>query len=314
MNPLRACWPLSYPVLAVLVRHVGRSCTPWATACGRSPNRRPGWLFNTPRAVPPSPSAWRGHTTSRASRPQPAAALASQPHGLLVRDVVWYRKADGDGGTVRALLIFSALVFDFPPHPLIPARPARTPLILTFVRVPQQQRPTTQRSRAKRWPRRPGRPPEGGGQIKSRASRLRGMGLCCRLKTQRGSEGSRVLRTAFRKPTTPRGAAPVAFVWLGRRQVAGAAPRGAVSKLQAVRRTHENPRRGGLPPTPTPAPSHNGQRPVQQRPTLRTTTANTRYDNGQHTVRQRPTRAERVSPPGVLAGLVRRVGCCGRVG
>ncbi|MBB4677092.1 hypothetical protein HNR67_003210 [Crossiella cryophila] len=172
------------------------------------------------------------------------------------------------------------LFLDFPPHPLIPARPART--ILIVARVPQHQRPTAQRSRAEKMASPAGQTTGGGRADQEPGKQVAGRGLCCRGRFQRGSEGSCVLRTAFRKPTTPRGAAPVAFGRLGRRQVAGAAPRGAVSKLQAVRRTHDNPRRGGLPPTPNPAPSHNSQRPVQQRPTLRTTTANTAYKNGQH--------------------------------
>ncbi|MBB4678163.1 hypothetical protein HNR67_004281 [Crossiella cryophila] len=213
-----------------------------------------------------------GRSTCR--RPSHPTATA-----VACRDVVWYRKADGDGGTVRALLFIFALVFDFPPHPLISARPART--LLIFARVPQQQRPTTQRSRAEKMASPAGRPPEGGGQIKPRDEQVAGRGLCCRGLNQRGSEGSCVLRTAFRKPTTPRGAAPVTLGGVG----GGLCCRGRSSGRgqQAPGRT-ENTREpsswGFTPLTPNP-------RPVQQRPTLRTTTANTAYKNGQHAGRLR---------------------------
>ncbi|MBB4676718.1 hypothetical protein HNR67_002836 [Crossiella cryophila] len=54
----------------------------------------------------------------------------------------------------------------------------------------------------------------GEGRSNPGMSRLRGW-AGCRGLNQRGSEGSRVLRTAFRKPTTPRGAAPVTLGWPG---------------------------------------------------------------------------------------------------
>ncbi|MBB4681220.1 hypothetical protein HNR67_007338 [Crossiella cryophila] len=299
-------------VLAVVVRHVGRSCTPWALRAGEARTPAAGVAFQHSSSGSPIPVSLErthripGAQTATCRRPSFPTATVCVPG-------MWFGigRLTGMGEPYEHCVFALVLVFDFPPHPLISARPARTILILTLVLDQDQKRKDGLAGRADHR--------RGVHRSNPGMSRLRG-GVCA---AGAGSSVAPRARVFSARPSAsqphPEERPPSRWEARAAVCVAGATPRGAVSKLQAVRRTHENPRRGGF----TPPPRHRARTPedrppppppdnpgpsaaAPQQPTTRPTTANTPYKNGQHGVQERPTRAEARNP----AHPLRRVGRC----